>query len=139
MAKFFNQKVKKGKKSKTSSISKTVIFAVIGVIVVIFAGVLLTVYAKNNHKDVSVKLREKIAVEINNKNVNQDLFFEKLENVKEKDIKINYDKVVFDKVGTYDVTITIYNKKYYSKIEIVDTESPVLETKSHKINVGESY
>ena len=139
MAKFFNQKVKKGKKSKTSSISKTVIFAVIGVIIVIFAGVLLTVYAKNNHKDVSVKLREKIAVEINNKDVNQDLFFEKLENVKEKDIKINYDKVVFDKVGTYDVTITIYNKKYYSKIEIVDTESPVLETKSHKINVGESY
>ena len=117
MAKFFNQKVKKGKKSKTSSISKTVIFAVIGVIIVIFAGVLLTVYAKNNHKDVSVKLREKIAVEINNKDVNQDLFFEKLENVKEKDIKINYD----------------------SKIEIVDTESPVLETKSHKINVGESY
>ena len=139
MAKFFNQKVKKGKKSNTSSTSKTVIFAVIGVIIVIFAGVLLTVYAKNNHKDVSVKLREKIAVEINNKDVNQDLFFEKLENVKEKDIKINYDKVVFDKVGTYDVTITIYNKKYYSKIEIVDTESPVLETKSHKINVGESY
>ena len=69
MAKFFNQKVKKGKKSKTSSISKTVIFAVIGVIIVIFAGVLLTVYAKNNHKDVSVKLREKIAVEINNKDV----------------------------------------------------------------------
>ena len=112
MAKFFNQKVKKGKKSKTSNTSKTVIFAVIGVIIVIFAGVLLTVYAKNNHKDVSVKLREKIAVEINNKDVNQDLFFEKLENVKEKDIEINYDKVVFDKVGTYDVTITIYNKKY---------------------------
>ena len=139
MAKFFNQKVKKGKKSNTSSTSKTVIFVVIGVIIVIFAGVLLTVYAKNNHKDVSVKLREKIAIEINNKDVNQDLFFEKLENVKEKDIKINYDKVVFDKVGTYDVTITIYNRKYYSKIEIVDTESPVLETKSHKINVGESY
>ena len=110
MAKFFNQKVKKGKKSKTSSISKTVIFAVIGVIIVIFAGVLLTVYAKNNHKDVSVKLREKIAVEINNKDVNQDLFFEKLENVKEKDIKINYDKVVFDKVGTYDVTIIAKDK-----------------------------
>lgn len=139
MAKFFNQKVKKGRKSKTSNTSKTVIFAVIGVIIVIFVGVLLTVYAKNNHKDVTVKLREKIAVEINDTNVNQDLFFEKLENVKEKDIKINYDKVVFDKVGTYDVTITIYNKKYYSKIEIIDTESPVLETKSHKINVGQSY
>ena len=119
MAKFFNQKVKKGKKSKTSSISKTVIFAVIGVIIVIFAGVLLTVYAKNNHKDVSVKLREKIAVEINNKDVNQDLFFEKLENVKEKDIKINYDKVVFDKVGTYDVTILFTIKNIIQKLKLL--------------------
>lgn len=139
MAKFFNQKVKKGRKSRSNNTSKTIIFAVIGVVVVIFVGAALTIYAKNNHKDVTVKLREKIAVEINNKDVSQDLFFEKLENVKEKDIKINYDKVVFDKVGTYDVTITIYNKKYYSKVEIIDTESPVLVTKSYKINVGESY
>ena len=49
MAKFFNQKVKKGKKSKTSSISKTVIFAVIGVIM--FVGTSESVKMLEYHAD----------------------------------------------------------------------------------------
>lgn len=60
MAKFFNQKVKKGRKSKTSNTSKTVIFAVIGVIIVIFVGVLLTVYAKTIIKTLQLNLEKKL-------------------------------------------------------------------------------
>ena len=139
MAKFFNQKVKKGRSKTKSNNNKVLLISIIAVVAVIIIGVLISVFFRNNHDDAIVKIRDVIAIEVNNENVDKNLFFEQLENVKEKDIKINYDKVVFDKVGTYDVTITIYNKKYYSKIEIIDTESPVLETKSHKINVGQSY
>ena len=59
--------------------------------------------------------------------------------INQKDIKITYKNVDFSEIGTYDVVIKIYGKKYNSKIQIVDTEVPELVIKDVKINIGESY
>lgn len=139
MAKFFNQKVKKGRSKTKSNNNKVLLISIIAVVAVIIIGVLISVFFRNSHDDAIVKIRDVIAIEVNNENVDKNLFFEQLENVKEKDIKITYKNVDFSEVGTYDVVIKIYGKKYNSKIQIVDTEVPELIIKDVKINVGESY
>ena len=139
MAKFFNQKVKKGRSKTKSNNNKVLLISIIAVVAVIIIGVLISVFFRNSHDDAIVKIRDIIAIEVNNENVDKNLFFEQLENVKEKDIKITYKNVDFSEIGTYDVVIKIYGKKYNSKIQIVDTEVPELVTKDVKINLGESY
>lgn len=139
MAKFFNQKVKKGRSKTKSNNNKVLLISIIAVVAVIIIGVLISVFFRNSHDDAIVKIRDVIAIEVNNENVDKNLFFEQLENVKEKDIKITYKNVDFSEIGTYDVVIKIYGKKYNSKIQIVDTEVPELVIKDVKINVGESY
>ena len=139
MAKFFNQKVKKGRSKTKSNNNKVLLISIIAVVAVIIIGVLISVFFRNSHDDAIVKIRDVIAIEVNNENVDKNLFFEQLENVKEKDIKITYKNVDFSEVGTYDVVIKIYGKKYNSKIQIVDTEIPELIIKDVKINIGESY
>ena len=139
MAKFFNQKVKKGRSKTKSNNNKVLLISIIAVVAVIIIGVLISVFFRNSHDDAIVKIRDIIAIEVNNENVDKNLFFEQLENVKEKDIKITYKNVDFSEIGTYDVVIKIYGKKYNSKIQIVDTEVPELVIKDVKINIGESY
>ena len=139
MAKFFNQKVKKGRSKTKSNNNKVLLISIIAVVAVIIIAVLISVFFRNSHDDAIVKIRDVIAIEVNNENVDKNLFFEQLENVKEKDIKITYKNVDFSEIGTYDVVIKIYGKKYNSKIQIVDTEVPELIIKDVKINVGESY
>lgn len=139
MAKFFNQKIKKGRKKKNNPIQLYVILTVIGILILIAIYAVISVSGRNAHKDSVIKLRDKITVEINNKTVDKTLFFAELENVKEKDIKANYSKVDFTKLGTYTVTLVIYNKTYETKLEIVDTEAPVLKTKDVTIKKGDTY
>ena len=139
MAKFFNQKVKKGRSKTKSNNNKVLLISIIAVVAVIIIGILISVFFRNSHDDAIIKIRDVIAIEVNNENVDKNLFFEQLENVKEKDIKITYKNVDFSEVGTYDVVIKIYGKKYNSKIQIVDTEVPELVIKDVKINIGESY
>lgn len=139
MAKFFNQKVKKGRSKTKSNNNKVLLISIIAVVAVIIIGVLICVFFRDSHDDAIVKIRDIIAIEVNNENVDKNLFFEQLENVKEKDIKITYKNVDFSEIGTYDVVIKIYGKKYNSKIQIVDTEVPELVIKDVKINLGESY
>lgn len=139
MARFFNEKIKKGKKKQSNSTSKIVVFAIIGVLLVIAIGVLISVFTSNKHSDVTIKIRDKVAVEINENVTDKSLFFTELENVKETDIEIDYSDVDFSKLGTYDVTIKIFNKKYASSIEVIDTENPVLVTKEVKIDESNTY
>ena len=139
MAKFFNQKVKKGRSKTKSNNNKVLLISIIAVVAVIIIGILISVFFRNSHDDAIIKIRDVIAIEVNNENVDKNLFFEQLENVKEKDIKITYKNVDFSEIGTYDVVIKIYGKKYNSKIQIVDTEVPELVIKDVKINIGESY
>lgn len=138
MARFFNQKVKRGRNSSAST-SKTVVMVIVGIILVIFVGVLISVFAKSGGQKSTVIVKDKIVIEINDKDIDQNSFFEQLQNVNDNDIVINYDEIVFDEVGTYNVTITVKNQKYYSKVEVVDTESPDLTTKDYSIKAGGSY
>lgn len=139
MAKFFNQKVKKGRKKKNNPVQLYVILTIVGILVLIAIYTIINVSSKNPHRDSVIKLRDKITVEINNKNFDKTLFFAELENVKESDIKVNYSTVDFTKLGTYSVKLVIYNKTYETKLEIVDTEAPVLKTKDITIKKGDTY
>ncbi len=136
MAKFFNQKVKKSNSIATSTI---VIGAIVGVLIVISIGVVISVKGGNSHSDAVIELGDGVAVEVNSKLPDKTLFFAELENVKENDIKANFDKVNIKKVGSYGVTISVYGKKYESKVNVVDTEAPVLTTKDVNIALGETY
>ena len=126
MAKFFNQKVKKNKSNFTSII---VVCSIVGILLLIFVAVMASVFGGNKHSDAVVYLRDDAAIEVNNKDIDKTLFFEELKNVKESDIKVDYSKVNFNEVGTYEVNITIYKKKYKAKLQVVDTESPILKAK----------
>ena len=137
MAKFFNQKVKKSKNNFTPMV---VIGSIASILIIIFIGVLISVsLTKNNHSNAVVTIRDDAAVEVNSDAIDKTLFFEEIKNVKENDIKVDYSKVNFKKIGTYEVNITIYKKKYVAKLQVVDTESPVLKVKDASISVGASY
>lgn len=137
MAKFFNQKVKKSRQ-KFNPIM--IIGCIVGILLIIFIGVLISVsLTKNNHSDAVVTIRDDAAVEVNSESIDKTLFFEEIKNVKEDDIKVDYSKVDFKKVGSYEVNITIYKKKYVAKLQVVDTESPVLKVKDVSISIGKSY
>lgn len=133
--KFFNQKVKK----KNTTTPTIVIGAIVGVLIIIAIGVLISTLGKKPNKDAKIELRTDAAVEINSKLPDKTLFFAELENVLESDIKPNYEKVDLTKIGTYDVSIKIYNKTYDTKLTVVDTKSPDLKVKEVKIKPGESY
>ncbi len=137
MAKFFNQKVKKSRKNFTPMV---VVGSIVAILIIIFVGVLISVsLTKNKHSDAVVTIRDDAAVEVNNETIDKTLFFEEIKNVKENDIKVDYSKVNFKEVGTYEVNITIYKKKYIAKLQVVDTEAPVLKVKDASISVGTSY
>lgn len=136
MAKFFNQKVKKNRSNYTSAV---VICSIVGVLLIIFVAVMASVFGSNKHNDVVVTLRDDAAIEVNNKNIDKTLFFEEIKNVKENDIKVDYSKVNFNQVGTYEVAITIYKKNYKAKLQVVDTEAPILKVKNVNISHGDTY
>ncbi len=136
MSKFFNQKIKKGRGVPTGTI---VVAVIVAILIFIAIAVLISVLSRNSHKDAVIAVRDVLSVEINEKNIDKTLFFTELENVMESDINVDYSNVKFSELGTYEVPITIYKKKYSSKVEIIDTENPVLVTKNVKINAGSSY
>lgn len=139
MAKFFNQKVKKGRKKQKVNTSKTVVIGIIIVLLIIFIGVLFSVFKNNEHKDAIIKIRDKVAAEINETITDKTLFFTELKNVKDKDITIDYSDVDFTKLGSYDVTIKVFNKKYASSVEVIDTESPIIVVKDVTIAKNNTY
>ncbi len=135
MAKFFNQKVKK----KKANITPIIVIGSIVAILLIIAILILISVKGNKHGDATITLRDDAAIEVNNENIDKTLFFEEIKNVKESDIKVDYSKVNFNEIGTYEVTITIYKKKYKTTLKVVDTESPVLTVKDVSISFGQSY
>lgn len=136
MAKFFNQKVKKNKSNFTSIV---VVCSIVGVLLIICVAVIASVFGNNKHSNAVITLRDDAAVEVNNEDLDKTLFFEEIKNVKENDIKVDYSKVNFNEVGTYEVNIKIYKKKYKAKLQVVDTEAPILKVKDVSISVGDTY
>ena len=108
MSKFFNQKVKKGRGVSTGTI---VVAVIVAILMFIAIAVLISVFSRNSHKDAVIVVRDVLSVEINDKDVDKTLFFTDLKNVMEKDIIVDYSKVNFSELGTYDAPITIYKKK----------------------------
>lgn len=131
--KFFNQKIK-----KHHSTSTIVIGSIVGLLLVISIGVIISV-SGGGHKDAVIKIRDSVAVEVNSKLPDKTLFFAELENVLEKDIKVSFDNVDLKKIGKYDIDLKVYKKKYQTVLEVVDTESPDFVVKDYSIPVGGTY
>ncbi|MDE6285309.1 MAG: hypothetical protein K2M17_06140, partial [Bacilli bacterium] len=132
--KFFNQKIPNTQKTVTQII--IVVVCIIGIIVCFcFAS-----YFNNKpHNEAVISLRDSVAIEVNSPLPDKTTFFSELANVEEDKIEISYEKVNNSKVGEYEVTIKLYNKKYKSKLLVVDSISPVLTLKDVTINAGETY
>ena len=132
--KFFNQKVD----TNRSAVVK--ISVVIGILLLLFAFIMLMVHSVDKRKNKSVvKLRDSVSIEINTKLPDDDVFFVELKNVKKDDIKVNMDSVRIDKIGTYDVKISIKGSNYKSAVKVVDTKKPELKLKNVSIKFGEKY
>ncbi len=134
--KFFNQKVKKKNNFSSATI---VIGGIVGVLIVISIAVLISIKGSGSHKDAVIEIGDSVAVEINSDYPDKTLFFKELENVKESDIKVDYDKVKLDEIGSYGATIKVYGKSYEGIVNVVDTESPTLTVKDVTIGKGETY
>ena len=136
--KFFNQKVKVNDSKKTLTQIIIISVCVVGVIICfIIAG-----YFNNRNKkleNATIKIRESVSIEINGDLPDKTLFFTELENVKEEDIKLDYDKADISKVGEYEVEIKVYNKKYTSKLLVIDSVSPELTLKDVTIEANTEY
>jgi flagellar basal body-associated protein FliL len=133
--KFFNQKVKKKRKKINSLyiiIGICVLFIIIAIIFII------SLSSSKDHKNAVIQIRPTVTVELNSKSLDKTLFFTELSNVTEDDIKIsqNYD---LSTIGEYTIEIEVFNKKFTSTLEVVDTESPVVVTKDLTIAKGENY
>ncbi len=132
--KFFNQKVQNTKKT----VMQICIIAacIIGVLVCF----LLAYYFNNKpKKEAIINLRDSVAIEINSQLPDKTTFFTQLENVKESDIQISYEKVNTKNIGEYPVSIRLYGKKYESKVIVLDSIAPDLDLKELKIEEGDSY
>lgn len=70
------------------------IASIVGVLIVIAIGVLISVKSKNNHKDAVIKIRDSVAVEVNSKLPDKTLFFSELEVSKKKISKPTMIKLI---------------------------------------------
>ena len=133
--KFFNQKVYNRKRKDMIQLS-VILVSVIGIVLSLF---LISYFKSKPKKEIYVKIHDQISLEINAEKPDEMIFFKELKGVKEKDLKVDYSKVEFDKLGSYKVKIKIKNKNYNSKINIEDYTAPKLTLKNVKIEKGNKY
>ena len=134
--------------------SVRIILIVIGILLLILIPVLLYTKLNNdyqkrhNTKEVDslqeeLKIRDNISLEINSPVLTTYELFS-------KDIKESYvikyyldgkeiEVPSYDKVGTYDIVVTINDKDYKTTLTIQDTTKPDLKLKEVTINEGEPY
>ena len=116
-----------------------VIILVACVIGVIICFVVISNIAKSSNKNAVYEFRNPTVVSLNTKIDDKTIFFKELEHVKESDISVNYKDADLNKVGTYDIVITLFNKDYDIKLEVVDLDSPELTLKDVNIESGYEY
>ncbi len=119
--KFFNKKVHSTKKTMTQII--IIFICIIGIIICF---VVANYFNSRKPKDAIIELRDSIYIEINSELPEKTTFFSKLENVSEDSIDISLVDVNIKELGEYPVTLKIFNKKYNSKVIVVDTIEPDL-------------
>lgn len=132
--KFFNKRVYSRKQEKIKA-ALIVAGAGAGVLFCLF---LIAFFTNKNSKTV-IKINELIQHEVNSLEPEEHLFFKELKGIPTNEVKLNLKEVDFSKLGTYNVEILIKNKKYKSKIEIIDVTPPELVLKELKIKNGENY
>lgn len=133
--KFFNEKV-----NETKFSLKYLFILLIFIIVIIICFFLSkTLFGGKIPDNAIIELRDKVTIKVFDDLPDKTLFFSELQNVNEKDIKVSYRKVDNKHVGTYDVTLKLFSEKFKSKLEVVDTEVPVLVAKNVQIKQGKSY
>ena len=125
--KFFNQKVNNSQKTLIQII--IIVASLIGIIICFLIASHFLNKAKNK-PEVTIKMRDSVAVEINTNYPDKTLFFSELENVEEKNIDVSFDNVDLTKIGDYSIKVKVYDKEYDSVLQVVDTMSPSLTLKS---------
>lgn len=135
--KFFNQKIKKNSKKSTMKI--IIIIIIVIVLLIILAFFINKLTLNNKAKNATIKIRESIAVEVNSELPDKTLFFAELENVGNKDIKIDFGNADIKNVGEYKVTLKVFGKRYNSTLDVVDTQNPELVVKNVSIQSGGKY
>lgn len=102
---------------------------------------------KNEDKKEEIKeqlnIKESITLEINSELINiNDLFDKDIDGDYTIKYYLNDSEVLFekyDKIGEYDLIVTLNDTIYKSKLIINDTIKPELKLKEVNINEGESY
>lgn len=138
--KFFNKRVKSRKRTLIN-----ITILIVCILGIVFCFYLTNKFSKSSSSsegsttDTNVVLRESINIEINGNVSSDEIFFEELSGVDEKDITVDLSNVDFSKIGTYTVAITISGKTSYVSLNIVDVTSPQLIVNTYVISAGESY
>ncbi len=133
--KFFNQKVYNRKRKDIIQLS-IIGVSIIGIVASIF---LISYFKSRPKKEYFVKLQDKVNLEIGSSKPNNVIFIKELKGVNQSDIKVDYSKVNFEKLGTYTVSLKINNKKYKTKLQIDDYTAPILSLKELTIEKEEKY
>lgn len=122
--KFFNTKVKNRRKKMI----KLIIIGAVALVIVACIGLFFIIRNASNKAPEKLLIRQTLSAEINETVTDEMFFTTKNPNLETVKIKYpdNYDNT---KIGSYEVVITVGEKDYKTKLNIVDTTAPVLVLK----------
>lgn len=86
-----------------------------------------------------IKQKDQMNMEINSKFPSAKSYFNELQCVNERKIKVDNSNVDITKLGEYTALASISDKTYEIKVNVVDNTAPVLKLKKVSINFGQSY
>lgn len=128
---------------------KRTIIVVIAIVTCITIGSLIFINQKNkksNEKvEKQIKIKKEVIVPVMSELLKVDDYFDKLENSKSAKITYYIDdsEVEFEEkykeIGKYKVVINYNGKNYTTTLKVVDTQSPVVETKELEITKDSEY
>lgn len=128
---------------------KRTIIVVIAIVTCITIGSLIFINQKNkksNEKvEKQIKIKKEVIVPVMSELLKADDYFDKLENSKSAKITYYIDdsEVEFEEkykeIGKYKVVINYNGKNYTTTLKVVDTQSPVVETKELEITKDSEY
>ncbi len=121
----------------------TIIGISVGAGALVLGGTLILIYNHSNKvftcDSPIIKQKEQINIEINSNFPTPQSYFNELQCVNEKKIKIDNSKIDITKLGEYSTFATIDDQSYEIKVNVVDNIAPDLKLKKVSINPGESY
>lgn len=128
---------------------KRIIIVVITIVICITIGSLIFISQKNKKSNKKVeeqiKIKKEVIVPVMSELLKVDDYFDKFENSKSAKITYYIDdsEVEFEEkykeIGKYKVVINYNGKNYTTTLKVVDTQSPVVETKELEITKDSEY